>query len=149
MINLKNRNCLTLKDFSLEEIEHLLDLAQKLKKQKKEGNEDKLLTGKNIALIFEKESLRTRCSFEVAAYDQGANITYINSNGSHMGKKESIKDTGRILGRMFDGIEYRGYSQKAVEILAEFSKVPVWNGLTDEDHPTQVLADFFNFKGNH
>ncbi|KAJ52813.1 ornithine carbamoyltransferase [Clostridium tetanomorphum] len=146
MINLKNRNCLTLKDFSLEEIEHLLDLAQKLKKQKKEGNEDKLLTGKNIALIFEKESLRTRCSFEVAAYDQGANITYINSNGSHMGKKESIKDTGRILGRMFDGIEYRGYSQKAVEILAEFSKVPVWNGLTDEDHPTQVLADFLTLR---
>ncbi|WP_027623311.1 ornithine carbamoyltransferase [Clostridium lundense] len=146
MTKLKNKSLLTLKDFSLNEIEYLLNLSIKLKEEKNNGQEEKKLIGKNIALIFEKESLRTRCSFEVAAYDQGANVTYINSKESHIGKKESIKDTARVLGSMFHGIEYRGYAQETVEVLSEFSGVPVWNGLTDEDHPTQVLADFLTIK---
>ncbi len=120
----------------------MLDLAEDLKKAKYAGTEQKHLVGKNIALIFEKSSTRTRCAFEVGAKDQGAHVTYLGPSGSHIGKKESVKDTARVLGGMFDGIEYRGFSQRNVETLAEYSGVPVWNGLTDEDHPTQVLADF-------
>ena len=141
-INLKKRSFLKLLDFTPEEIEYLLDLAASLKKDKKEGREVKHLTGKNIALIFEKTSTRTRCSFEVAAYDQGAHVTYLGPSGSQIGIKESMKDTARVLGRMFDGIEYRGFAQATVEKLAEYAGVPVWNGLTNEFHPTQVLADF-------
>ncbi|NIZ47470.1 ornithine carbamoyltransferase [Entomospira nematocerorum] len=144
--NLKNRSLLTLMDFSSREIQYLLDLARDLKRAKYGGYEQKRLIGKNIALIFEKDSTRTRCAFEVAAYDQGANVTYLGSSGSQIGKKESIKDTARVLGRMYDGIEYRGYSQKTVEELAEYADIPVWNGLTDEDHPTQVLADFLTIQ---
>ncbi|OFI05419.1 ornithine carbamoyltransferase [Clostridium acetireducens DSM 10703] len=146
MCNLKGKSFLTLKDFNKNEIEYLLDLAKELKEEKYKGKIDKKLKYKNIALLFEKESLRTRCSFEIAAYDEGANVTYINSSSSHIGKKESIKDTARVLGRLYDGIEYRGYSQDTVETLSKYSKVPVWNGLTDEDHPTQVLADFLTIK---
>ena len=146
MIDLKNKSFLTLKDFSKEEIEYFVDLAAKLKSDKKAGKEVQKLKGKNIVLIFEKDSTRTRCSFEVAANDQGAHTTYIGAEGSQIKKKESIKDTARVLGRMFDGIEFRGYEQKVVEDLAEYSKVPVWNGLTDIDHPTQVLADFLTLK---
>lgn len=142
MVNLKGKSFLTLKDFTIEEINFFLKLAAKLKIEKHEGNQKKRLKDKNIALIFEKESLRTRCSFEVGAYDMGAQVTYINSSQSHIGSGEALKDTARVLGRMFDGIEYRGFSQRNVEILSEYSKIPVWNGLTDEDHPTQVLADF-------
>ncbi|MCH3963198.1 MAG: ornithine carbamoyltransferase [Clostridium sp.] len=142
MVNLKGKSFLTLKDFTIEEINFFLKLAAKLKKEKYEGNQKKRLKDKNIALIFEKESLRTRCSFEVGAHDMGAKVTYINSSQSHIGSGEALKDTARVLGRMFDGIEYRGFSQRNVEILSEYSKIPVWNGLTDEDHPTQVLADF-------
>ena len=141
-INLKKRSFLKLLDFTPEEIEYLLDLAASLKKDKKEGREVKHLTGKNIALIFEKTSTRTRCSFEVAAYDQGAHVTYLGPTGSQIGVKESMKDTARVLGRMYDGIEYRGFAQKTVEELAEYAGVPVWNGLTNEFHPTQILADF-------
>lgn len=140
--NLRNRSFLTLMDFSAKEITYLLDLAQDLKQAKYSGTEQKRLLGKNIALIFEKDSTRTRCAFEVAAYDQGAHVTYLGSSGSQIGKKESIKDTARVLGRMFDGIEYRGYGQEIVEKLAAHAGVPVWNGLTTEDHPTQILADF-------
>ncbi len=146
MINLKGRSLLTLMDFTKEEIMYLLDLAEKLKKDKKEGIECQKCVRKNIALLFEKDSTRTRCSFEVAAYDQGIHLTYIGSTGSQMGKKESIKDTARVLGRMYDGIQYRGHGQNIVETLAKYSGVPVWNGLTDEDHPTQVLADFLTIK---
>lgn len=146
MYNLKNRSFLTLLDFSQKEIEFLLDLAAELKKSKYAGCERQNLKGKNIALLFEKDSTRTRCAFEVAAYDQGAHVTYLGPSGSQMGKKESIADTARVLGRMYDGIEYRGYSQKTVEDLAKYSNVPVWNGLTDIDHPTQVLADFLTAK---
>ncbi|MEY8000629.1 ornithine carbamoyltransferase [Clostridium sp. Mt-5] len=142
MVDLKGKSFLTLKDFSQEEIKYLLELSKKLKKEKYSGEEKKRLQGKNIALIFEKDSLRTRCSFQVGAYDEGATVTYIGPTGSHMGKKESVKDTARVMGRMFDGVEYRGFSQKNMEIFAEYSKVPLWNGLSDEDHPTQVLADF-------
>lgn len=142
MINLKGKSLLTLMDYTKEEIIWLLELAAQLKRDKKEGTEWQRLVGKNIALIFEKDSTRTRCAFEVAAYDQGANVTYLGPSGSQIGKKESIKDTARVLGRMYNGIEYRGYAQETVEILAKYSGVPVWNGLTDEDHPTQVLADF-------
>ncbi|AJA46246.1 ornithine carbamoyltransferase [Clostridium pasteurianum DSM 525 = ATCC 6013] len=148
MVNLQNRNFLTLKDFSAVEINYLLDLAAELKESKKNGTEVKKLQGKNIALIFEKDSTRTRCSFEVGAYDQGANVTYLGPTGTPIGNKESIKDTARVLGRMFDGIEYRGFEQEKVEILAEHAKVPVWNGLTDEDHPTQVLADLLTIREN-
>ena len=139
---MEHKHFLKLLDFKPEEIQELLDLSKKLKEDKKSGKEDKKLMGKNIALIFEKDSTRTRCSFEVAAYDQGAHVTYLGPSGSQIGKKESIKDTARVLGRMFDAIEYRGYGQKVVEELAEHSGVSVWNGLTTEFHPTQILADF-------
>lgn len=148
MFNLKNRSFLTLMDFSQKEINYFLYLAQELKKNKYTGNEKQRLRGKNIALIFEKDSTRTRCAFEIAAADQGAHTTYLGPSGSQMGKKESIEDTARVLGRMYDGIEYRGYSQTTVETLAKYSGVPVWNGLTDEDHPTQVLADFLTIMEN-
>ncbi|MCR3761003.1 ornithine carbamoyltransferase [Clostridium felsineum] len=143
---LKNRNFLSLLDFTPEDINYMLDLGKKLKEDKKNGVEEQYLKKKNIALIFEKDSTRTRCSFEVAAHDQGAHAVYIGSTGSQISKKESIKDTARVLGRMFDAIEYRGYGQEVVEILAEHSKVPVWNGLTDEEHPTQVIANFMTLK---
>ncbi len=141
-IDLKNRNFLKLLDFTPEEIMYLLDLSAKLKKDKKSGREKQHLTGKNVALIFEKASTRTRCAFEVAAFDQGAHVTYIGPTGSQMGQKESMKDTARVLGRMYDGIEYRGYGQEIVEELGKYARVPVWNGLTNEFHPTQILADF-------
>lgn len=142
MDQLRNRNFLTLLDFAPEEIEHLICLAAELKKERREGNERQRLKGKNIVLLFEKDSTRTRCAFETGAKEQGANVTYLGPSGSQMGKKESIADTARVLGRMYDGIEYRGFAQKTVETLAKYSGVPVWNGLTDTDHPTQVLADF-------
>jgi ornithine carbamoyltransferase len=140
--NLRNRSFLKLLDFTPKEIQYLLDLARDLKRAKYAGTEQPRMKGKNIALIFEKTSTRTRCAFEVAAYDQGAHVTYLGPSGSQIGIKESMKDTARVLGRMFDGIEYRGFAQTTVEQLAEFSGVPVWNGLTNEFHPTQVLADF-------
>jgi ornithine carbamoyltransferase len=140
------RHFLRLLDFTPTEITALLDLAAELKKAKKSGSEQQKLAGKNIALIFEKDSTRTRCSFEVAAYDQGAHVTYLGPGGSQIGHKESIKDTARVLGRMYDGIQYRGHSQQAVETLAEFSGVPVWNGLTNEFHPTQLLADLLTMQ---
>ena len=140
--NLRNRNFLKLLDFTPEEIKYLLTLAADLKKAKYTGTEQPRVKGKNIALIFEKDSTRTRCSFEVAAHDQGAHVTYLGPSGSQIGKKESMKDTARVLGRMFDGIEYRGFTQATVEELAEYAGVPVWNGLTNEFHPTQILADF-------
>ena len=139
---LKGKSFLKLLDFTTEELQYLLNLAKKLKEDKKNKTEEKKLTGKNIALIFEKTSTRTRCAFEVAAYDQGANVTYIGPSTSQMDDKESIEDTAKVLGRFYDGIEYRGYGQNLVEALAEHSGVPVWNGLTTEFHPTQVLADF-------
>lgn len=139
---LHNRNFLALRDFSADEIRFLLDLADELKAAKRAGTERPRLSGRNIVLLFEKDSTRTRCAFEVAIHDQGAHATYIGPSGSHMGSKESVKDTARVLGRMFDGIEYRGFSQSIVETLAEHAGVPVWNGLTDEYHPTQVLGDF-------
>ncbi|MBU9811494.1 ornithine carbamoyltransferase [Rahnella sp. SL6] len=138
---LKNRHFLKLLDFTPEEIQQLIELARALKNDKQTGQERPHLHGKNIALIFEKTSTRTRCAFEVAAFDQGAHVTYLGPGGSQIGHKESMKDTARVLGRMYDGIEYRGFAQKIVEELAEFSGVPVWNGLTDEFHPTQILAD--------
>jgi ornithine carbamoyltransferase len=141
-INLHNRNFLKLLDFTPAEIKYLLDLSAELKKAKKDGKEKHHLTGKNIALIFEKASTRTRCAFEVAAYDQGAHVTYLGPTGSQIGQKESMKDTARVLGGMFDGIEYRGYGQAIVEELGQYAGVPVWNGLTNEFHPTQILADF-------
>jgi ornithine carbamoyltransferase len=141
-VNLSKRNFLKLLDFSPEEITFLLDLSIKLKGEKKNGSEVQKLKGKNIALIFEKTSTRTRCAFEVAALDQGAHVTYLGPSGSQIGHKESMKDTARVLGRMYDGIEYRGFGQNIVEELAKFAGVPVWNGLTNEFHPTQVLADF-------
>ena len=144
--NLKRRNFLTLLDFSPEEIEFLLELSADLKKAKYAGTEQQLLKGKNIALIFEKTSTRTRCAFEVAAYDQGAHITYLGPTGSQIGHKETMKDTARVLGRMYDGIEYRGFGQEIVEELGKYAGVPVWNGLTTEYHPTQVLADFLTAK---
>jgi len=140
--NLRNRHFLKLLDFSPREIKFLLDLSRDLKKAKYAGIEQPRLTGKNIALIFEKASTRTRCAFEIAAYDQGAHVTYLGPTGSQMGKKESMKDTARVLGHMYDGIEYRGFGQNIVEELARYANVPVWNGLTNEYHPTQVLADF-------
>jgi len=145
-INLKNRNLITLKDFTKQEITFLLDLSMSLKKAKYSGTEQQKLKGKNIALIFEKSSTRTRCAFEVAAFDQGANITYLGPTGSQMGKKESIEDTARVLGRYYDGIEFRGFKQESVEILAQYSGAVVWNGLTDLYHPTQVLADLMTIK---
>ena len=140
--NLRNRNFLKLLDFSQEEIKFLLDLSMDLKKAKYCGTEQKKLTGKNIALIFEKASTRTRCAFEVAALDQGAHVTYLGPSGSQIGQKETMKDTARVLGRMYDGIEYRGFGQDIVEELGKYAGVPVWNGLTNEYHPTQILADF-------
>ena len=140
--NLRNRNFLKLLDFTPQEIKFLLDLAIDLKKAKYAGTEQQRLQGKNVALIFEKASTRTRCAFEVAAFDQGARVTYLGPEGSHIGKKETMKDTARVLGRMYDGIEYRGFGQKIVEELAQYAGVPVWNGLTNEFHPTQILADF-------
>ena len=144
--NLKNRSFLKLLDFTPTEIQFLLDLAADLKKAKYTGTEQPRLTGKNIALIFEKTSTRTRCAFEVAAHDQGAHVTYLGPTGSQIGVKESMKDTARVLGRMYDGIEYRGFAQKTVEELAQYSGVPVWNGLTTEFHPTQILADFLTMR---
>ena len=141
-MNLYKRNLLTLLDFTPEEIQYLLDLSIDLKKKKHNGVAHDVLRGKNIVLLFEKDSTRTRCAFEVAASDLGMNAVYIGSSGSQMGKKESIADTARVLGRMFDGIEYRGFKQKTVEDLAKYSNVPTWNGLTEDYHPTQILADF-------
>jgi ornithine carbamoyltransferase len=140
--NLRNRNFLKLLDFKPEEIRFLLDLASDLKKAKYTGTEQQRLKGKNIALIFEKASTRTRCAFEVAALDQGAHVSYLGPSGSQIGQKESMRDTARVLGRMYDGIEYRGYGQDIVEELGKYAGVPVWNGLTNEFHPTQILADF-------
>lgn len=140
-MDLKGRSFLKLKDFTPEEITYLIDLGEELKEKKKQGIPHEELKGKNIALIFEKTSTRTRCSFEVAAYDLGMHVTYLDPSGSQIGKKESIRDTARVLGRMYDGIEYRGFGQKIVEELAEYAGVPVWNGLTNEFHPTQMIAD--------
>lgn len=140
--NLRNRNFLKLLDFTPKEIQYMLDLARDLKRAKYAGTEQPTLKGKNIALIFEKTSTRTRCAFETAAYDQGAHVTYLGPTGSQIGVKESMKDTARVLGRMYDGIEYRGFKQETVEELAKYAGVPVWNGLTNEFHPTQILADF-------
>ncbi|MEZ9901386.1 ornithine carbamoyltransferase [Vibrio breoganii] len=144
--NLRNRNFLKLLDFTQKEIQFLLDLSADLKKAKYAGTEQKRLQGKNIALIFEKSSTRTRCAFEVAAFDQGAQVSYLGPSGSQIGHKESMKDTARVLGRMYDGIEYRGFGQAIVEELSEYAGVPVWNGLTDEFHPTQILADFLTMQ---
>ncbi|WP_312110262.1 ornithine carbamoyltransferase [Pantoea septica] len=146
MSHLFQRHFLRLLDFSPADITSLLDLAAELKRAKKNGSETQRLKGKNIALIFEKDSTRTRCSFEVAAYDQGANVTYLGTSGSQIGHKESMKDTARVLGRMYDGIQYRGYGQALVETLADFAGVPVWNGLTTEFHPTQLLADLLTMQ---
>ena len=151
--NLRNRNFLKLLDFTPKEIQFLLDLSADLKKAKYAGTEQKKLNGKNIALIFEKASTRTRCAFEVAAFDQGAQVSYLGPSGSQIGQKESMKDTARVLGRMYDGIEYRGFGQRIVEDLGAYAGVPVWNGLTDEFHPTQILADFLTMiehgRGKH
>jgi len=144
--NLRNRHFLKLLDFTPQEIGFLLALAEDLKRAKYGGFEQQLLAGKNIALIFEKSSTRTRCAFEVAAHDQGAHVTYLGPSGTQMGAKESMKDTARVLGRMYDGIEYRGFGQAVVEELARYAGVPVWNGLTNEFHPTQVLADLLTMK---
>jgi ornithine carbamoyltransferase len=146
MIDLRGRHLMKLADFSPDEITYLLDLAAELKAAKKEGREEQKLVGKEIALIFEKDSTRTRCAFEVAAYDQGAHVTFIGPSGSHMGHKETAKDTARVLGRMYDAIEYRGFKQTEAEELAKYAGVPVYNGLTDEWHPTQILADFLTFR---
>ncbi|MGX8712262.1 MAG: ornithine carbamoyltransferase [bacterium] len=144
--NLRNRNFLKILDFSPKELNYLLDLARDLKRAKYAGCERPTLTGKNIALIFEKTSTRTRCAFEVGAKDQGAHVTYLGPTGSQIGVKESMADTARVLGRMFDGIEYRGFKQETVEELAKYAGVPVWNGLTNESHPTQILADFLTMQ---
>jgi ornithine carbamoyltransferase len=144
--NLRGRSFLKLLDFSPTEIRHLLQLAASLKLAKQSGTERPLLSGKNIALIFEKDSTRTRSGFEVAAYDQGAHVTYLGPSGSHIGHKETMKDTARVLGRFYDGIEYRGFGQNDAELLAEFSGVPVFNGLTDDFHPTQILADLMTMR---
>ena len=144
--NLRNRNFLKLLDFTPREIQHMLELSAELKKAKYNGYEQPRLTGKNIALIFEKSSTRTRCAFEVAAHDQGAQVTYLGPSGSQIGHKESMKDTARVLGRMYDGIEYRGFGQEIVEELGAHAGVPVWNGLTTEFHPTQILADFLTMQ---
>src|SRR5699024_4405377 len=143
-MNLHGRSFLTLKDYTKEEIRYLLDLAHKLKADKKKGILGKSLVGKNIVLLFEKTSTRTRCAFEVAALDEGGHVTYLSN--SQMGKKESIEDTAKVLGRMYDGIEFRGFKQSTVEALRDYSGVPVWNGLTDVDHPTQTLADFLTIE---
>ena len=144
--NLRNRNFLKLLDFTPKEIKFMLDLAADLKKAKYAGTEQMRLKGKNVVLLFAKDSTRTRCAFEVAALDQGAHVTYIGPSGSQIGKKESMKDTARVLGRMYDGIEYRGFGQDIVEELGKYAGVPVWNGLTNEFHPTQILADFLTMQ---
>ena len=144
--DLGGRHFLNLADYTPEELTYLLDLSAELKAAKKEGREEQKLVGRNIALIFEKDSTRTRCAFEVAAYDQGAHVTFIGPAGSHMGHKETAKDTARVLGRMYDAIEYRGFGTDVAEELAEHAGVPVYNGLTDEWHPTQILADFLTFR---
>jgi ornithine carbamoyltransferase len=146
VVDLRGKHLLKLADLSPEEITHLLDLAAELKAAKSEGREEPKLAGKSLALIFEKDSTRTRCAFEVAAYDQGAHVTYLGPSGSHIGQKESVKDTARVLGRMYDAIQYRGFGQEVAEELAEWAGVPVYNGLTDEWHPTQTLADFLTFR---
>jgi ornithine carbamoyltransferase len=146
VIDLRGRHLMKLGDYSPAEITYLLDLAAELKAAKREGREEQKLVGREIALIFEKDSTRTRCAFEVAAYDQGANVTFIGPSGSHMGHKETVKDTARVLGRMYDAIEYRGFAQDTAEELAKWAGVPVYNGLTDEWHPTQILADFLTFR---
>jgi len=146
--NLRNRSFLKLIDFTPQEIDFLLKLSADLKKAKYAGTEQQRLRGKNIVLLFEKDSTRTRCAFEVAAFDQGANVTYLGPSGSQLKKKETVSDTARVLGRMYDGIEYRGYGQEIVEELAEYANVPVWNGLTNEFHPTQVLADLLTMQEN-
>ncbi len=143
-LNVRRRHLLTLKDFSSEEIRYLLDLSADLKQKKRAGIRTRLLEGKNIVLIFDKASTRTRCAFEVAVYDEGGHVTFLSN--SQMGKKESLEDTARVLGRYYDGIEYRGFSQETAELLARHAGVPVWNGLTDTDHPTQILADFMTIK---
>jgi ornithine carbamoyltransferase len=143
---LHGRNFLTLADFTPEELTYLIDLAAELKAAKREGREERHLVGKEIALIFEKDSTRTRCAFEVAAYDQGAHVTFIGPSGSHMGHKETVKDTARVLGRMYDAIEYRGFGEDVADELAQWAGVPVFNGLTDEWHPTQILADFLTIR---
>ncbi len=145
-VNLKGRSFLTLMDFSPTEIRYLLDLSHDLKSKKRAGIFNYLLKGKNIVLLFEKTSTRTRCAFEVGALEEGAHVTYLDQGGSQMGKKESLEDTAKVLGRFYDGIEYRGYKQSAVEDLAKYSGVPVWNGLTDVDHPTQILADMLTIE---
>lgn len=145
-VNLKGRSLLTLMDFTKEEIRYLLDLSKDLKAKKRAGIKQDLMRGKNIVLLFEKTSTRTRCAFEVAALDEGGHVTFLDSKSSQMGKKESLEDTAKVLGRYYDGIEYRGYEQKVVEDLARFSGVPVWNGLTDVDHPTQILADLLTIE---
>jgi ornithine carbamoyltransferase len=146
VIDLHGRNFLKLADYSADEIRYLIDLAGDLKAAKKECREEQTLVGKEIALIFEKDSTRTRCAFEVAAYDQGAHVTFIGPSGSHMGHKETVKDTARVLGRMYDAIEYRGFGENVADELAAWAGVPVYNGLTDEWHPTQILADFLTFR---
>ncbi|MBR2779039.1 MAG: ornithine carbamoyltransferase [Firmicutes bacterium] len=145
-VDLKGRSFLTLMDYSSEEIRYLLDLAKKLKAKKKAGIAGDLLRGKNIVLLFDKTSTRTRCSFEVAAYDEGAGVTFLDKNSSQFGKKESVEDSAKVFGRFYDGIEYRGFDQSLVENLAKYSGIPVWNGLTDVDHPTQILADFLTME---
>ncbi|GAA0743044.1 ornithine carbamoyltransferase [Clostridium oceanicum] len=145
-INLRGRNFLTLMDFTQKEIRYMLDLAHDLKSKKRLGIRNESLKGKNIVLLFEKSSTRTRCAFEVAALDEGAHVTFLDSNSSQMNKKESLEDTAKVLGRFYDGIEYRGYEQSVVENLAKHAGVPVWNGLTDVDHPTQILADMMTIE---
>ena len=145
-VDLYGRSFLSLRDFTAVEIEHLLQLSARLKTEKREHREIRRLAGRSIALIFEKDSTRTRIGFEVAAYDQGAHVTYLGPSGSHVGKKESVRDTARVLGRVYDAIEFRGFHQADVEVLARCSGVPVYNGLTDEDHPTQVLADLLTLR---
>ena len=146
VVDLRGRHFLRLADYSPDEFRYLIELARELKAAKKNGTEEQKLVGKEIALIFEKDSTRTRCAFEVAAYDQGANVTFIGPSGSHMGHKETAKDTARVLGRMYDAIEFRGFTQEMADELAEYAGVPVYNGLTDEWHPTQILADFLTFR---
>src|SRR5580765_4633147 len=146
VIDLHGKHLLRLADFSPEETTYLVDLAAELKAAKREGREEQKLVGKEIVLIFEKASTRTRCAFEVAAFDQGAHVTFLGPSGSHMGHKETVKDTARVLGRMYDAIEFRGFSEQAADELAEWSGVPVYNGLTDDWHPTQILADFLTFR---
>ncbi|MBK5261241.1 MAG: ornithine carbamoyltransferase, partial [Peptostreptococcaceae bacterium] len=145
-VNLKGRSFLTLMDFTPEEIRYMLDLSHDLKAKKRVGIHNEVLEGKNVVLLFEKTSTRTRCAFEVACLDEGAHVTFLDSSTSQIGKKESLEDSARVLGRFFDGIEYRGYKQEVVENLAKYSGVPVWNGLTDLDHPTQILADMMTIE---